>query len=214
MPSTHPATRNPLEPLTTTVAVLSVLVAAFIAIGLAAALLGSGSVFGWGDNSVCVEMLSSGLRHTGTGVTGVGLQPGSQIVPRVLGLCTDNPSIVQRIGVTLTLLPSTLLFLGFLLLLHRLLRRAQAEGLYSQQTARQLRTLGWYLISGCLIAETIEVMATGAVAASQTTYLDWLSAANQWRPSMAVLLAGVGLVTFARILKIGISMRKDLEGLV
>ncbi|MFJ9752775.1 hypothetical protein [Streptomyces chartreusis] len=143
------------------------------------------------------------LRIENVDIAGVDLPSGSNLGASTYSLCVDHPVGLLRVGIALTQLPSTLLFLGFLLLVRRLLRGAQSDGLYSRPMARRLRVLGWYLIGGSLTAATVEALALGGVLASQTPYSDWLSGVSQWHAPFAVVLTGIGLVTFARIMRIG-----------
>jgi hypothetical protein len=206
-------TRDPLEPLTTTVALTAALSALLIGAGVLAAVLGTGSAFGWGSASVCVDAPRGVLRVTGE-ISGLGLAPDSSVFPGALSLCTERPGLGQRVGVTLTSLPEQVLFLGFLLLVHRILRVARARGLYTGDVVRQLRFLGWYLVVGALTASLVETLAIGGVLASQTSYLDWLAGANQWHPSLATIISGLALVSVSRVMRIGVVMRHDLEGTV
>jgi hypothetical protein len=38
--------------------------------------------------------------------------------------------------------------------------------------------------------------------------------ATAWYPSWSVVLIGLGLITFARVMRLGVGMREDLEGTV
>ncbi|MFF3404488.1 hypothetical protein ACFYW6_39645 [Streptomyces sp. NPDC002659] len=208
--------RNPLEPLTTTVTILSALTALWLGFMTLVIGFGSGSAFGWGreNHPACVDVNGGLLRIENVDITGAGLPSGSNLGASAYSLCIDHPAGLLRAGIALTQLPSTLLFLGFLLLVGRLLRGAQADGVHSRPTARRLQLLGWYLIGGSLTVATVEALALGAVLASQTPYSDWLSGVSQWHAPFAVVLAGIGLVTFARIMRIGATMSDDLEGTV
>jgi hypothetical protein len=208
------AARNPLEPLTTTVLVVTVATFALLAIVGVATVFGSGSILGWGDPEVCIDVPNGTIRTSGVGAEPQGLPANSRAYASTITVCAQEPSTALRIGATLLYLPWVLLFFGFLLLVHRLLRAAAGDGIYSLGTARRLRFLGWFLLAGGLLAATVEALARGYVLSAQFSYLDWLSGANQWSVSFPLLLSAIGLITFARVMRIGVDMREDLEGTV
>jgi uncharacterized membrane protein len=175
---------------------------------------GSGSILGWGDPEVCIDVPNGTIRTSGVGAEPQGLPANSRAYASTITVCAQEPSTALRIGATLLYLPWVLLFFGFLLLVHRLLRAAAGDGIYSLGTARRLRFLGWFLLAGGLLAATVEALARGYVLSAQFSYLDWLSGANQWSVSFPLLLSAIGLITFARVMRIGVDMREDLEGTV
>lgn len=207
--------RNPLEPFMSTVMVVTGLVAAMVGISVVATIFGSGSILGWGSPNACVEMLNGTMRTSSDPVRVLDLPPGSSVYPSVVRLCIEHPSVGQRIGATLTQLPSQLVFFGFLLLVNRILNGARATGLYTTELVRRLRFLGWYLALGALAASIIEALALGSVLASQTPDReDWLSGFREWDPSWAMIISGLALITISRIMRIGAAMRDDLAGTV
>lgn len=202
-----------LEPIASTVGVLGALTGVLMGLILLATVFGSGSLFGFGDTEVCAAG-PAGFFGGQTEPTVRGLSAGSRVFARQVELCAQHPSVGLRLIGTLTTLPSFLLFLGFLLLVHRLLRAAQTHGIYSFHTVRRVRLLGWCLLVGDLLAATLEAIMRGGVFAAQVPRLGWDSGLITWHASFAVLLAGIGVITFARVMAVGAAMREDLEGTV
>ncbi|MEW2275435.1 DUF2975 domain-containing protein, partial [Streptomyces griseofuscus] len=113
-------------------------------------------------------------------------------------------------------LPSSLLLLGGLYLLHRFLRGAAREGVYTARTASRLRLVGWWLLAGSLVVEFAQANARAALLAALAKNVDFSagSVLGMWHFPYLAALTGLGVLTFARITRQGVSMREDLEGLV
>ena len=125
-----------------------------------------------------------------------------------------DPDVGQRLWYTLTLLPSALLFGGALLLAYRLIRGAERDGIFTVATAARLRTLGWFLLIGGLAKMVVETVATNRLLTTMVvSEVGWMRP-GFWSIPWTVLVTAAGLLTFARIMRIGAEMRKDLEGTV
>ncbi|MBA2949484.1 DUF2975 domain-containing protein [Streptomyces himalayensis] len=200
--------RKMLEPMATVVSIVLRTLLALLAAGLVHSTI-HGS---WGDVFVCIADDS-----TTSSVTADDFVPenGAQVdsIPRY---CAESPDAHLRLLNELGELPSTLLLISGLFLLHRLLQGAARDGVYTVQTASRLRLLGWWLLVGSLVVEIIEANARAALLAELAETADfsagtWLS---MWTAPYLAVLTGLGLLTFARITRAGTSMREDLEGVV
>jgi len=205
--------RNPLEPMATVVSALLGLTGAGIAVTVLAAVVGSGGIMGLGQSFVYVDV--PGI------VGGSDLQSGQWnlhdgVLANTTGyrFFTTHPDVRQRVWYTLTLLPSSVLFIGALLLVFRLVRGAERDGIYTAATARRLRTLGWFLLIGAVVKMVVEMAAANRLLATMVTnHVEWIGPIF-WETPWAVLLTAAGLLTFARIMRIGVEMRDDLQGTV
>jgi hypothetical protein len=144
----------------------------------------------------------------------LGVAKGSEAVgSNAISVCADHPDGALRMAGMLMSLPSLVLFLSFLVLIRRLLKAAGRPGaLYSPDPARRLRVLGWYLTVGAVAAGIIETAAEGAAVADQTS-LSWFNP-SEFHLSVPALLVGLGLITVATVVRIGVTMREDLDGTV
>jgi hypothetical protein len=112
------------------------------------------------------------------------------------------------------MLPGTVLFIGALLLIYRLIRGAERDGIYTAATAGRLRALGWFLLIGALVKMVVEMLAANRLLATMvTTQVGWTEP-FRWETPWTVLLTAVGLLSFARIMRLGVEMRDDLQGTV
>jgi hypothetical protein len=213
--------RNPLEPLASVVGWAFRLAVVAAVARVISALLGRGPMFGWGGGpsdvagSVCMNTAGGLLQHTGSGLSHSGMGAGISANWTTANVCVAHPTISQSLAAMLTQLPTTLLFLGALYFAQRLTRIAARDGVYTAQAARLLLILGWWLLAGELAATAIEALARMSLLSQLVTWtVDWGQWFVAWYLSWPVVFIGLGLITLARVMRIGVSMRADLEGTV
>ncbi|WP_406126345.1 hypothetical protein OHQ89_31250 [Streptomyces canus] len=199
--------RKLLEPMATVVSVVLRALLALLTAGLVLRVV-RGS---WGDAVVCVTDDSTTVSTTGPTLAESGVRVDS--VPRY---CAESPDTYLSVLHQLGTLPTTLLLISGLFLLHRLLRDAARDGVHTERTASRLRLLGWWLLVGSVVAEVAETGARAALLAELSKATDfsagtWL---DLWTPPYLAVLTGLGLLTFARITRVGAALRIDLEGVV
>jgi hypothetical protein len=214
--------RNRLESLATVVTWAFWLAVVATALRVILALLGQGPLFGAhiGGPSpslpgVCLNAAQALLQHTGSGLSHSGLSPGVRATLNAANLCAAHPTARQALAFTVTLLPIDLFRLGALYLAARLARAAARDGVYTAQFARLLLILGWWLLAGGLVATLAEAFARMNLLGQLVTWhVDWGQWHLAWSVSWPVFWFGLGLVIFARVMRIGAGMRADLEGTV
>ena len=164
---------------------------------------------------VCLTTVPALLQHAGTGLSHPGLSPGVRATWDTASLCTAHPTTGQYLAFAVTLLPIDLLQLGVLYLVMRLARTAARDGVYTAQFARLLLILGWWLLAGGLVATVAEAFARMNLLGQLVTWpVDWAQWPAAWSVSWPVFWFGLGLIVFARIMRISAGMRADLEGTV
>jgi hypothetical protein len=206
-----PRPRSPVEPIATVVDVLLLVfiisLPAFV-IGMVLPLAGVTEAF------VSVDV--PGPTGAGDGVPLGRWSVRPDVTPNTLGLrlFDATPDLAQQIWYAMTRLSDTTLLLAALVLTFHLIRRTRRDGLYSTATARRLRVLGWVLVAGSLAGMVVTSLARNQLLATMVNEdVGWLHPITPDAP-WTVLLTGAGILTFARIMRIGVAMRKDLEGTV
>jgi hypothetical protein len=130
-------------------------------------------------------------------------------------VCAAHPSFRQALAAAITLLPIDLLRLGTLYLAMRLARAAARDGVYTTRAARLVLILGWWLLAGALVACMAEGFARLNLLGQLVTWpVDWVHWPASWGISWPVFWFGLGLIVFARIMRVSAGMRADLEGTV
>jgi hypothetical protein len=201
--------RKMLEPMATVVSIALRLLTALATVGL----ILSAARGTWGGGVVCIadESSSTSIAENTSASPASGATVDA--IPRY---CAENAGDMLRFLNQLGEFPTTLLLISSLFLLHRLLTGAARDGIYTTRTASRLRVLGWWLLAGSLVVAIAETTARTALLAELAKPVEftadiWL---DLWSfPYLAVLTA-LGLLTFARITKAGVTMREELEGVV
>lgn len=164
---------------------------------------------------VCLNAAQALLQHTGSGLPHSGLSPGVRATLNTANLCAAHATAWQALAFTVTLLPIDLLRLGALYLAQQLARAAARDGVYTAQASRLLLILGWWLLAGGLVATVTEAFARMNLLGQLVTWnVNWGQWPVAWSVSWPVVWIGLGLITFARVMRIGAGMRADLEGTV
>ena len=155
------------------------------------------------------------LQDAGSVLIHSGLAPGVQASWNGAILGTAHPTAGQAMAFAVTLLPAGLLRVGTLYLVMRLARAAARDGIYTAQAARLVLSLGWWLLAGGLVASLAEGFARlNLLSLLVTWHVDWLHWPASWGWSWPVEWLGLGLIIFARIMRVSAGMRADLEGTV
>jgi hypothetical protein len=155
------------------------------------------------------------LPHASGVLTHSGLAPGVQAGWNGAILGTAHPTAGQALAFTLTLLPAGLLRVGTLYLAMRLARTAARDGIYTVQAARLVLILGWWLLAGGLVATVAQGFARLNLLTKLAAWpVNWAHWPDAWGVSLPVLWFGLGLIIFARIMRVSAGMRADLEGTV
>ncbi|MDT0408084.1 MULTISPECIES: hypothetical protein [Streptomyces] len=199
-----------LEPISTVTSIaLRVITAFFVAGRLIGLFQGS-----FGSRFVCLTDTSSGGSVGDERFSPFSPAPGASVdyVPRY---CVDHPSGWQQALDQVDTVLSAGLLIGGLFLLDRTLRGAAREGIHTRRTAARFGLLGRWLLFGSLLAALGKAFAQGALLDAMQSDGQFASAVlARWDTPWLALLTGLGLLTFARIVRAGAALRADLEGVV
>jgi hypothetical protein len=155
------------------------------------------------------------LQHAGSVLVHSGLAHGVRASWNGAILGTAHPTAGQALAFGVTLLPPGLLRVGTLYLAMRLARTAARDGVYTVQAARLVLFLGWWLLAGGLVTSIAEGFAQlNLLGLLVTWHVDWVDWPASWGWSWPVEWFGLGLIIFARIMRVSAGMRADLEGTV
>jgi hypothetical protein len=210
---------DPLQPLITASRMLAVLVLGLLLLGTAAAVFGTGSVFTIGDDEICTSVSAgSEVPMTTTEVSPEdpiwGLAPGVSPVQERFQLCQDRPSATVQVLSVLSQAPPVVFLLGFLACVLLLVRRARRCGLFSRPVARTVHRIGWYVLAGALVAATGQALAGSALVHQMVPRHAITDLSLHWTVSIPTLLAGAGILTIARVLRLGVEMQDDLDATI
>lgn len=194
----------------------------FAAVLLAAALLliplnHGFSLFGFGSGSACTNVWLNGLAQNDTGNVLAHMKPRTFSSPSELNLCANQPTLTQRTLVTLTQAPATVLYLAILVLLWQLLRTISRTGPFVLLVARRLRFLAWFILAGSVVVAAGEGLAQNVFASTIVTDRVPIAAnvTNSVIDGLVLpVLISCGLLTLARVIRVGARMSDDLAGTI
>jgi Protein of unknown function (DUF2975) len=175
------------------------------------------TVWGFGRGSVCADVPLTGLTIDGTGNILAHMKPGASSYPRQMGVCVDHPTLGQRVLFTLTQAPAFALYVAILLLLWQLLRTVRSAGPFDLLVSRRLRFLAWFILAGSLVVAAGQAAARSAFTSTAVT--DAVPLVSNLISAMIAalftpLLVACGLLTLARVMRVGTQMSEDLAGTV
>ncbi|MER5384601.1 DUF2975 domain-containing protein [Streptomyces sp. NPDC002688] len=212
--------RNPLEPMSSAVKGIVTLIAVALVAGVLSALFVDGAhlqVLGIGDKSVCVMDTSTTMGGGEVPPSEFKPAPGATVdLDAHPNYCTTDPTTAQSLLHTATQVPPFVFSVGALLLVLLLIRGAEGDGLYTARTAGRLRRLGWWLVAGSVLAAIAESTTEQSLVHSLSRNPDDTTVTGllTWDMPFMAVLTGLGVLSFARVMRIGISMREDLDGTV
>jgi hypothetical protein len=209
--------RRATEPLATTAAVFSGLLIGLIAVVTVASIWGSGSFGGFGDAQVCATGRQTVMSEPSPSFLAHSVRPGAYLnLNSAVQACAAHPGLWQRILYTLTSLPSALLWVGGLLLLWRLIRIAARRGPLALEVAGSMRLLGWFVLAGSLVAIVGQAVANQLLLNTMLAVgSDLGGIVNSLIAGWPVpLLVGAGLLTFARITRLGAALDEEIKGTI
>lgn len=211
--------RKITEPLWTVTGVLGTLVVVALALSAVFTLAGSGSIGGFGHLPViCINQPRISYGGDGIPPLAVGAaQPGATLsLEGTLQACAPHPAAFQRLLYTLMSAPSALFWVAVLFLLWRLVRAADRSGPFTLAVAARMRRLGWVVLLGALAATAAQGAATDALLNTMLTAQNALGDAvfSLPRALPVPLLVWAALLSFARIIRLGVAMDEDIQGTV
>ncbi|CCH28322.1 hypothetical protein BN6_09940 [Saccharothrix espanaensis DSM 44229] len=124
-------------------------------------------------------------------------------------VCFDQPTTMQRALKFLITAPTSFVYVAALLLLLKLLVSARRMGPHTFPVAEEVRGYGLFLLISLPLATLAESVALNVLAPHQP-----LSFIGGWDFPWWAVFTGLGLLTIARILRTGATMREELEGTV
>ncbi len=212
------ASRRITRPLGTAVVAMLVVAGTLAALSLATALPAQDvSVFGFGRGPVCADVPDNGLWISGGQPAVAHLRPGASAGLGQLVLCASHPTAAQRVLFTLTQAPAVVGYLAVLVLLWLLLRTIRTTGPFAVHVADRLRFLGWFVLAGSLLVMAGRSVAlsalTSTLVAGPVPVADNVTSVISGGIFLPLLI-GCGLLTLARVTRVGAQMSEDLAGTV
>jgi hypothetical protein len=216
MTSHEPPSTDPLAPIEFVVTVVSALLALLFLVTIPLTVFGSGSVLGIGDSEACATVRSGAVPYfVADGVRpseGVeGLRSTARSWPERLQICDRHPSLGVKAASVVSIGLDLGLLLGFLWLTRRLVRIVRSQRLFTPAAAACARALGWFLLLGSVAVAMAGSVARGIVISSAVDDVSWTDGLRDFDMPWTVIIAGVGVLSFSRVLRQAVELQDDVD---
>lgn len=185
---------------------LTVLVGAVAVVGSVAQL----AVTAFGDAGVPVDLPARSL----DGVAGAHPEAGGVTVATdgTVEAVVSDPSVRQVLLSTLTWLPTVVLVVAVLALLVRILRDARSGDPFTARTVRRLRVLAAVALAGGVVVAVVESLCATALVATVLPS----AGGTYWSLTLPVgwVFAGFAFLALGELVRRGLALREDLDGVV
>lgn len=126
-------------------------------------------------------------------------------------VCVAHASLGEQVAASAEGLLSLALTIGVALLIRSAIRTARRDGLFTDRTARAVRRLGWVLIVASVLVPVATKIGIGVVVAAAVADQGWAAQlATGTAPSFPLLLTGLGVLSFARILRLAVPLQEEV----
>ena len=215
-----PPAADPFAPIEVAVGAMlglvAVVVSAILVLAGVQAVSGHGDVtfFGFQD-TVCVEAEAGPIGIQGS-ADGVDEFPTTSArgstTPSEYSVCADRASLGEQVAASADGLLSLVLVVGAGVLVRRTIRTARAVGLFTDDAAHTTRDLGWFLVVLSVAWPVGARTGAGVVVAAAIPDQDWWAQVTYGYPvSATLLLTGLGVLSFARILRLAVPLQDEAD---
>lgn len=152
-----------------------------------------------GDRDACVTVDVGTMPRTPE-LRGADREGVSMRVEEVR-LCLQDPTPTQKAAAVLKPLGDLVLVVVGLLLIRRAIRTGRRTRVFSLPFARQVQQLAWFVLASALAWPFVAAAGRGVVLEAAVRHRSWYDALSSPGISLGLVVAGLGLVTVARVLR-------------
>lgn len=143
------------------------------------------------------------------------VRPGARVLAQGSMVCLDHPTWTQCLAASTAGILGTVEVLGACFLVRGFIRAGRAQGLFAPEVARRLERLGWFLAAMSVVTPAIGKLANGLLVSSVATpkmYMWshwWAFLVNDPQPEWMMLIVGLGVLSFARIMRRAVALQEE-----
>jgi len=175
-----------------------------------------------GDPSSCVVTDAGSVPRFIVGGSGVRPSEGIEGLRRSTAsadtdewrICLTDANGLQWAAARVEPIGNVASLLVTLLLIRGIIRAARQSGLFAYATARRLRRLGWFLLLLAALGPFLAAAARGTVIAAAVRGESWTDQLAHPHLSTSLVCVALGVLTFARILRLAIPLQEEVDATV
>ncbi|MFI5760668.1 DUF2975 domain-containing protein [Streptomyces sp. NPDC051563] len=170
--------------------------------------VGTGIAHLFDDGAVCVK---TGFWANASLEDSLPVAQGVEASSSTTRLCQNSPSTAQRAADLGSRLPWMLFASLALLFFSRLLKAVLSQGPFTDEVARRLTVLGWFVTLGTPLAGLVVGWSQSWLVGSMAPMI---GSGPEVSDPQVLILAGLAAVIMGKIMREGVRMREDLEGTI
>jgi hypothetical protein len=134
------------------------------------------------------------------------------IGPETYDVCLDHASFGEQLAGSMEGLLSVVVVVGGAALVRRTIRLARRVGLFTATSSAATRRLGWFFLIASVAWPLGSRIGNGIVVSHAVEDQSWSDQLDYhpW-PSLSLLLIGLGVLSFARILRLAVPLQEEAE---
>jgi hypothetical protein len=101
-----------------------------------------------------------------------------------------------------------------LLMIRRTIRGARRTGLFTDDAARRTRQLGWFILLYAVITPVLAAAGRGVVISAAVRDVSWSRELGNPHISVLLVVVSLGILTFARILRLAVPLQEEVDATV
>ena len=166
-----------------------------------------------GDGSVPTYFADGSGFHAQEGIVGL---KRSDAYDRVDGwtVCLKDANAWQWTAARVEPITQFVFIAVALLLIRRTIQGARLAGMFSTETARRTRHLGWFLLLGTVIGSLLSAAGRGVVISAAVRHISWARELTHPHVSVLLVVVGLGILSFARILRLAVPLQEEVDATV
>lgn len=166
-----------------------------------------------GDGNGCAVVSNEAAGLTDMPQRGVDRDIASVHAEQV-EVCLDDPTPRQAFASELESVGTLVLGVGALILIRRAIRTGRRSGLFTVTFANQVQHLGWWLLAMSLVWPFIAAAGRGVVLQAAVPSRSWTDALFQPGITLGMVVASLGVITVARVLRRAVVLQDEVDATV
>lgn len=213
MTSADPRADRALAQIDGLMSLLGFVVAGLMLLGVTLTVFGTGSVLGFGDPEVCATASPGEVPWGGQDPRRAvpGLEEAARWHTAEISVCVRDPATGLRVAASMSGLTQLAIFVGSLVLVHRVIRHARRSGLFAEGVSARVLALGRFLVVAAPVSAFLARLGDHLVLDAAIAGELWYTHLLDWDFPWTVFIVGVGLVSTAKVMAHARELQDDVD---
>lgn len=160
----------------------------------------------------CVDVQGQTPWPASTNVPGAPpTKPNATAITGTTQVCLPRPDRAQRAIMAVHELGDHLIALGLLVLVLLCIRSGRREGIFTVTLAQRVQRLGWAALAASVLWPFLAAACVGVVMQAALIGATWTDALRHPELSWYAVVAALGIITVARVLRHGVVLQTEVD---